>query len=183
MQMQIQIQIFPSGTLSRLSVVRSGAADGPSSGLEGRHPMMHTAAVSVLSARVCGGVVFSFVGIPEQGSVEFLVTPLLARPKAGIMSAFSVSLDNVSGSGAPRSYGPAQRAASRTYALRNKIRTLKVFGTGGCLLWGVGPPWCHLHNCSRLLSLLVLSSRPPPFVNKIYFCSLCWRSFIAAFVS
>ena len=97
-----------------LSVVLSGAADGPSCGLEGRHPMMHTAAVSVLSARVCGGVVFSFVGIPEQGSMEFLVTPLVAHgPKAGIMSAFTLSHDNVSGSGAQRSIGPAQRAASQ----------------------------------------------------------------------
>ena len=73
-----------------LSVVRSGAADGPSSGLEGRHPMMHTAAFSVLSARVCGGVIIlSFVGIPSLGSHGVTRSPafgqarLAARPTLG----------------------------------------------------------------------------------------------------
>ena len=65
-----------------LSVVLSGAADGPSSGLEGRHPMMHTAAVSVLSARVCGGVVFSFVGIPEFGSPGVSRSPTCGLARA-----------------------------------------------------------------------------------------------------
>ena len=72
--------------------MRSGSADGPSSGLEGRHPMMHTAAFSVLSARVCGGVTCSFVGTPELGSRGVSRNPTCGPPgpKAGLMSAFSI---------------------------------------------------------------------------------------------